>query len=77
MKAIQCRLRLKTGTAYQIAWIPEKFAHVGDKLDLRDKHGDWNGPWTVEDVYRKLPQSMESIREHQRIDLPSIKGGHA
>jgi hypothetical protein len=40
--------RLQNGNTQTISWIPDKFAKVGWKLNLRDKHGEWSGfVWDV------------------------------
>jgi len=61
------------GNLLQVAWIPKKFASLGNRLELKDESYKWTGPWTVVTVFRETALDEGYVREHQRINLPSIK----
>jgi hypothetical protein len=49
---------------YTVAWIPEKFAHVGKSLKLRDDSGNWNDGWLVKELYNY--RSANFVLSHER-----------
>lgn len=64
----QCELRREN--TVQVAWIPEKFAHVGDFVGIKDD-GVWVEGWEVMLVGRhRVPESEMRERsqdyKHQR-----------
>lgn len=48
----------------QVTWLPEQFAKVGMVLDLRDREGEWEEGWRVDDVWTTATE--EYVREHER-----------
>ena len=60
---------LVRGTSTFVAWLPEKYAKQGETVDLKH-NGEWDKDWYIADVYSSMPAF--EVREHQRINLPSI-----
>lgn len=62
----QCEL--VKGSAYQVSWIPSRFAKVGEVLKLRDSRGQWDNGWCVTKTYRttSAPQVSVLSRLHLR-----------
>ncbi len=58
---VQCTLR--KGNTYQAAWIPEKYAVVGQYLELEDG-GQRNNGWQV--LSTGVRQWESFVREHSR-----------
>lgn len=68
----QCILR--KGTTITVSWIPEKFAHPGKHLKLKDD-GKWVDGWVVEVVGTRLDstyvenRSQEYKKHRERTDI--------
>lgn len=68
--------QLVKGNTYEISWIPEKFAKVGDVLKLKQEDGTWDDGWVVESVgLREDENYVISIwgaakRQRKASDLP-------
>jgi hypothetical protein len=60
-----CQCKLKKGDAYQVSWIPEKYAKIGNYLKLKDDDG-----WQVVEIYWKKDskevQKRSDDYRHQR-----------
>jgi len=51
---------LSEGRSTQTAWIPEKFAKLGDVLKFKNDDGTWDDGWVVELVgSRKTAKEVE------------------
>ncbi len=66
----QCLLR-QDNDVYKLAWIPEKFAHEGNVIDLKEGRV-WDGPWRVERVY-SVSLDLDKIEMSVRQRFPSLE----
>ena len=62
---------LQKDSQEHIAWLPKEFAVPGKLIDFK-AWGVWQEGWTVFQVYSMVLRE-DYVREHQRIDLPSIQ----
>ena len=51
----------------RVAWVPERYAHVGKILSIKESDFGWSNGWLVTDVWTQL--SEEYVREHERDHL--------
>ena len=68
-KQLYSQCLLKKGNIEQTSWIPEKFAHVGKILKLKNEDDKWSNGWIVcfvgnTDEHIDSPQI--AIREHRK-----------
>lgn len=66
--AKQCKLEKPStihpgGTSVLTAWINEKYAKLGNRIELKDEEGDKKGPWTVVQVGSR--KHISYLREYQ------------
>ena len=69
---VQCLLENHCGAKgywrQQTSFIPEKFAHAGETLQLK-QDGQWEDGWVVVHCYTKrinVPYVQKAIREHRK-----------
>jgi len=48
------QVKMSKGTLTQVSWIPADYATKGRLLKLRERGGEWDNGWIVEDVYATL-----------------------
>jgi len=64
---VQCRLRKNHQAGYleTVAWIEERGATVGKRVQLVEKNNEW---WDVYEVYAKMPAGIahERSRDYKR-----------
>lgn len=56
MKYIQCRLQ--KGESFQITWLPEKYAKVGNYVKILMGKDQWENGWQVLSCGVKLDEEM-------------------
>jgi hypothetical protein len=56
---------------YQVVWIPEKFAKVGQILKIKDENDEWVDGWKVEEAYQTMDE--EYVRMQERVHTKTRK----
>jgi hypothetical protein len=55
---------------FQTSWIPEEYAHFGNRIKLKDENGEWEEGWFVynADIEHKLESKYvnERSRDYKR-----------